>query len=56
MNHIADIVLECCSLSVNFFYHIKLGFAPMNHSIENRTAQLTFDLLAATLGYTTTNY
>ena len=28
-----------------FFYSIRLGFAHMNHSIEDDTAQATFDLL-----------
>ena len=33
------------SLSVDFFYPIRLGFAHMDHSIEDGTAQATFDLL-----------
>ena len=32
-------------LSVAFFYSIRLGFAQMNHSIEDCTAQSIFDLL-----------
>ena len=32
-------------LLADFFYPIRLGFAQMDHSIEDRTAQPTFDLL-----------
>ena len=31
--------------SVDFFYPIRLGFTQMDHSIEDRTAEATFDLL-----------
>ena len=38
-------IIPIICLSVAFFYSIRLGFAQMNHSIEDRTAQSIFDLL-----------
>ena len=44
MNPIAGMVLACC-LFVSLFFRIRLGFAQMDHSVEDGTAEATFDLL-----------
>ena len=43
MNHIWGIMVECCFLFS--FLLDTMGFAQMDHSIEDGTAQATFDLL-----------
>ncbi len=45
MNLIGDSLVECCFLVSCFFYSTRLRFASMDHSIEDGTAQATFDLL-----------
>ena len=47
MNPIRGILVASCFWSVAFFYSIRLRFAQMNHSIEDGTAQSTFDLLVS---------
>ena len=45
MKPIGGMVFSCCSFVSCFFYSIRLGLSQMDHSIEDGTAEATFDLL-----------